>query len=252
MLSCGAQSLACAKSAGLRSERKIEIKRYRVNERIRAREVRVIDPDGQQLGIMSLRDALAEARARGLDLIEVAPQADPPVCRIMDWGKFRYEQQKKAREAHKKSRHVEVKAIRVRPNTDDHDIEYKMRNARRFLEKGNKVKFNVIFRGPELRHREIGQRQLERFIEGLADVAQVEQPPHMEGRQMIMVLEPRPEVLARLQEQSREAKQEGKKKKKKQEAAKAEAQASAEAEPAEAVVENTGDQPVQEEAAGSE
>ena len=165
---------------------------------------------------MSLREALAEARARGLDLIEVAPQADPPVCRIMDWGKFRYEQQKKAREAHKKSRHVEVKAIRVRPNTDDHDIEYKMRNARRFLEKGNKVKFNVIFRGPELRHREIGQRQLERFIEGLSDVAQVEQPPHMEGRQMIMVLEPRPEVLAKLQEQSREGKQEGKKKKKRE------------------------------------
>ncbi len=195
---------------------------------------------------MSLREALAEARARGLDLIEVAPQADPPVCRIMDWGKFRYEQQKKAREAHKKSRHVEVKAIRVRPNTDDHDIEYKMRNARRFLEKGNKVKFNVIFRGPELRHREIGERQLQRFIDGLADVAQVEQPPHMEGRQMIMVLEPRPEVLVKLQEQGREDKQEGKKKKKREEV-EAAADQGGEAAPATA-----DEQPVEEEAASSE
>lgn len=164
--------------------------------------MRVIDPDGQQLGIMPLRDALEEARVRGLDLIEVAPQANPPVCRIMDWGKFRYEQQKKAREAHKRTRQVEVKAIRIRPNTDEHDIQFKMRNARRFLTKGDKVKFNVIFRGPELRHREIGERQLQKFIDGLADVAQVEQPPHMEGRQMIMILEPRPEVLAQLQAQS--------------------------------------------------
>lgn len=204
---------------------------------------------------MSLREALAEARARGLDLIEVAPQADPPVCRIMDWGKFRYEQQKKAREAHKKSRHVEVKAIRVRPNTDDHDIEYKMRNARRFLEKGNKVKFNVIFRGPELRHREIGERQLQRFIDGLSDVAQVEQPPHMEGRQMIMVLEPRPEVLAKLQEAARDSKQQSKKKKKREAPETASApspETSAQAEPVGSSVEGAEAQPAEEEAASSE
>jgi translation initiation factor IF-3 len=150
---------------------------------------------------MSLQQALAEARARSLDLIEVAPQANPPVCRIMDWGKFRYEQQKKAREAHKRTRQVEIKSIRMRPNTDDHDIDFKMRNARRFLSKGDKVKLNVIFRGPELRHKEIGERQLQRFAEGLADVAQVAQATRMEGRQMIMVLEPRPEALARLQAQ---------------------------------------------------
>jgi len=161
--------------------------------------VRVIDPEGQQLGVLSLQQALSEAEARGLDLIEVAPQATPPVCRIMDWGKFRYEQQKKSREGHKHTRQVEVKSVRVRPNTDDHDIDFKLRNARRFLLKGDKVKFNVIFRGPELRHREIGERQLERFIDGLADIAQVVQPPRMEGRQMILVLEPRPEVLAELQ-----------------------------------------------------
>lgn len=126
----------------------------------------------------------------------------------MDWGKFRYEQQKKARESHKRTRQVELKGIRIRPNTDEHDIQFKMRNARRFLTKGDKVKFNVIFRGPELRHREIGERQLQRFIDGLRDVAQVSQAPHMEGRQMIMILEPRPEVLAELQ-----ARRSGKKRK---------------------------------------
>lgn len=159
---------------------------------------------------MSLQEALETARARQLDLIEVAPQAAPPVCRIMDWGRFRYEQQKKQRESQKKSRQVEIKHVRVRPNTDDHDLEYKLRNARRFLLKGNKVKFNVIFRGPELRHREIGERQLQRFLEGLADIAKLEQPPHMEGRQMIMVLEPKPEVLQRLQEErKRQHREEG-------------------------------------------
>jgi len=161
--------------------------------------VRVIDPEGQQLGVLPLQQAISEAQALGLDLIEVAPQATPPVCRIMDWGKFRYEQQKKARESHKRTRQVELKGIRIRPNTDEHDIQFKMRNARRFLMKGDKVKFNVIFRGPELRHRKIGERQLQRFIDGLRDVAQVSQAPHMEGRQMIMILEPRAEVLADLQ-----------------------------------------------------
>ncbi len=179
--------------------------------------MRVIDPDGNQLGIMPIEQALEEAQARGLDLIEVAPQADPPVCRIMEWGKFRYELQKKAREAQKKARHIEVKMIRVRPNTDEHDIQFKMRNARRFIEKGHKVKFNVIFRGPELRHPEIGQAQLQRFIDGLADIAKVEQPPHMEGRQMIMVLEPQPHVLQALQEKraQEEAERLARKKKKK-------------------------------------
>ncbi len=156
--------------------------------------------------MLTLQAALDVARAAGLDLIEVAPQGDPPVCRIVDWGKFRYEQQKKSRDAQKKSRQVEIKHLRVRPNTDDHDIEYKLRNARRFLVKGNKVKFNVIFRGPELRHREIGERQLARFVEGLSDIATISQSPHMEGRQMLLIMEPKPEIYAKLAEARKQQK----------------------------------------------
>lgn len=186
-----------------RGDSEIDAKSYRVNERIRAREVRVIDPDGEQLGIMSIHDARRAAEDRELDLIEVAPNARPPVCRIMDWGKFRYEQRKKAKESQKKSRQTEMKMLRVRPNTDDHDIGFKMRNARKFLTKGNKVKFTVIFRGPELRHREIGEQQLKLFIEGCQDLAQVDQPPRMEGRRMTMVLEPRPDLARRVEEEAR-------------------------------------------------
>ena len=163
----------------------------------------MIDPDGEQLGIMSIHDARRAAEDRELDLIEVAPNARPPVCRIMDWGKFRYEQRKKSKEAQKKSRQTEMKMLRVRPNTDDHDIGFKMRNARKFLAKGKKVKFTVIFRGPELRHREIGEQQLKLFIEGCKDLAQVDQPPRMEGRRMTMVLEPRPDIARQLEEQAR-------------------------------------------------
>ncbi len=142
---------------------------------------------------MARDEALAEASKRDLDLIEVAPNADPPVCRIMDHGKFRYEQQKKAKEAKKKSRQTQVKTIRLRPNTDDHDVAFKMRNANRFLSKGDMVKFNVIFRGPELRHKDIGRAQLEKFIEGCAEHGEVEQPPRMEGRRMTMMLRPKSE-----------------------------------------------------------
>lgn len=162
-----------------------------MNERIRAPQVRVISPEGDQIGVMPTEKALEQATQRGLDLIEVAPNADPPVCRIMDHGKFRYEQQKKAKEAKKKSRQMQVKTIRVRPNTDDHDVQFKIRNACRFLSKGDMVKFNVIFRGPELRHKEIGREQLEKFIEGCAEYGDVEQAPRMEGRRMTMVLRPR-------------------------------------------------------------
>ena len=154
-------------------------------------QVRVISPDGEQLGIMPTNQAVEEAKGRGLDLIEVAPNADPPVCRMMDHGKFRYEQQKKAKEAKKKSRQSQIKSIRIRPNTDTHDVQFKMRNAIKFLSKGDMVKFNVIFRGPELRHKEIGQAQLEKFIEGCAEVGEVYQSPRMEGRRMTMVLRPK-------------------------------------------------------------
>jgi len=153
--------------------------------------VRVISPEGDQLGIMPTRQAYEEAKKRGLDLIEVAPNADPPVCRIMDHGKFRYEQQKKAKETKKKSKQTQLKTIRLRPNTDEHDVGFKMRNARKFLGKGDMVKFNVIFRGPELRHKDRGADQLKKFAEGCEDIAILEQPPRMEGRRMTMVLRPR-------------------------------------------------------------
>ncbi len=145
---------------------------------------------------MSVEDARRKAEERELDLIEVAPNAKPPVCRIMDYGKFRYDARKKAKEAQRKQKQTEVKMVRVRPNTGGHDLTFKMKNARKFLVKGNKVKFNVIFRGPELRHKEIGQHQLEVFIEGCKDIAQVDQPPRMEGRRMTMILEPRPDLEA--------------------------------------------------------
>jgi translation initiation factor IF-3 len=145
---------------------------------------------------MAIQDALAEAEKRSLDLIEVAPDAKPPVCRIIDYGKFRYEQRKKQKEAQKKSKQTEIKGIRVRPNTDDHDLDFKSRNALKFLRHGDKVKFTVIFRGPELRHKEIGQKQLERFIANLADYATVDQSPRMEGRRMTMVLDPRKDMPA--------------------------------------------------------
>lgn len=162
-----------------------------MNDRIRASQVRVIAPDGTQLGVLPIAQAKEEAERRNLDLIEVAPEAKPPVCRIMDYGKFRYEQQKKAKDAAKKSKSGEMKGIRVRPNTEGHDLDFKIRNAVRFLSKGNMVKFNVIFRGPELRHKEIGMQKLQAFIEATKEVAEVEIAPRMEGRQMTMVLRPR-------------------------------------------------------------
>lgn len=127
----------------------------------------------------------------GLDLIEIAPNAQPPVCRIMDYGKFRYEQKKKTKEAAKKSKQTEIKHIRLRPNIGAHDVDFKLRKAIKFLENGDKVKFNLIFRGPELRHKDIGRQQLQRFIDGCAEVSQVDLAPRMEGRQMTMLLRPK-------------------------------------------------------------
>jgi translation initiation factor IF-3 len=166
-----------------------------VNDRIRAAKVRVIDPEGQQLGVMPVSQARQEAEKWSLDLIEVAPEADPPVCRIMDYGKFRYEAQKKQKESSKKSSQTELKGIRVRPNTGEHDMGFKVKNATRFLIEGNMVKFNVIFRGPELRHKEVGMAQLTQFIEATKEVAEVEMPPRMEGRQMTMVLRPKADAV---------------------------------------------------------
>lgn len=160
----------------------------RINGRIRTPEVRVIDPDGEQLGIMSVDEALEHSERFGLDLVEVAPNAKPPVCRIMDYGKFKYQQNKKASEARKKGARVELKEIKLRPKTDEHDVMTKLRHARRFLESNNKVKISIMFRGREITHPEIAREMLERAAKELEDVSEVEQPPRMEGRNMTLLL----------------------------------------------------------------
>jgi len=176
--------------------------RLRINNRIRAREVRLIDEDNNQLGIVPLRDAMNLAEERGLDLVEVAPNAVPPVCRIMDHGKYRYEQTKKEREARKNQKQVELKQIRLEPKTDDHDIDVKTNQARRFLLEGDKVKFNLRFRGREIVHQEIGRDILERIAENLRDIATVEQRPLMEGKVLSLTLSP--SVKAKPQQSQRE------------------------------------------------
>jgi translation initiation factor IF-3 len=166
-------------------------KEPRVNRRIRGPELRVIDPDGEQLGIMDIEDALDRAEEAGLDLVEVAPMAKPPVCRIMDYGKYKYQQKKRSAEAKKKSARVELKEVKLRPKTDDHDFLTKVRHARSFLEEGNKVKFTIMFRGREITHPEIASRMLVRAAELLTDAADVEQDGRLEGRNMTMMLSPR-------------------------------------------------------------
>ncbi|MDQ7041018.1 MAG: translation initiation factor IF-3 [Rhodothermus sp.] len=166
-----------------------KVDKFRVNEEIRAPRVRVVDPEGQH-GIYDLQTALEMARQRGLDLVEVAPNANPPVCRIIDYGKFRYEQQKKEKEARRKQHAQQIKEIRFRPHTDTHDFEFKTRHARHFLEDGHKVKAWVQFRGRDIIYQDAGLDLLRRFIEALQDVAKIDQPPKMEGRRMTLILSP--------------------------------------------------------------
>lgn len=163
----------------------------RVNQQIRISPVRVISPSGEQLGILPVEQALSLALEQGLDLVEVAPMARPPVCRIMDYGKFKYEEQRKAREARKKQHHVQIKEVKMRPGIEEHDFEFKSRHARRFLEEGNKVKLTMMFRGRQVAHPEIGRQVLERFSQELTDVAKIEAAPAMEARTMSMVLAPK-------------------------------------------------------------
>ncbi|MCE5198579.1 MAG: translation initiation factor IF-3 [Armatimonadota bacterium] len=167
-------------------------KDLRVNERIRAREVRLIDENGAQVGVIGFREALAYARDRGLDLIEVAGNATPPVCRVMDYGKYRYEQGKRDRDSQKKQRMTEIKGIRMRPGTDEHDFMFKLRNAVRFLQAGHKVKVTVIFRSREFTHPEFARESLTRMGEIVKQegAGTVERPPLMEGRTMTMILAP--------------------------------------------------------------
>ncbi|PWC82267.1 translation initiation factor IF-3 [Azospirillum sp. TSO5] len=163
----------------------------RVNREISARSVRLVGADGEMIGVVSLRDALLAAEDAGLDLVEIAPQAEPPVCKILDYGKFKYEAQKKANEARKKQKIIEVKEIKLRPNIDDNDYDVKMRSARRFLEEGDKVKVTLRFRGREMAHQDLGMNVLVRVRDELEALAKVEQMPKLEGRQMVMVLAPR-------------------------------------------------------------
>ncbi len=164
---------------------------YRVNEEIRASQVRLIDAEGVNRGVVSFQEALALAQEADLDLVEVAPNARPPVVRIMDFGKFIYEQAKKEREARKAQKQIEVKEIRLRPKTNEHHLGFKTKNARRWLEDGNKVKVRVRFRGREITYPEVAYQQLKEIAESLADVAVVEMPPQMDGRTMLMILAPK-------------------------------------------------------------
>ncbi len=164
----------------------------RRNEQIRARDVRVIGAEGEQIGILPRMEAIALAKEAGMDLVEVAATAEPPVCRIMDFGKFKYEQQQKKKEAKKNQSVVQIKEIKVRPKTDDHDYETKLRHIRRFLTDGDRCKVTVFFRGREIVHKDRGQAILERVIEDTKDIGKVEQEPSAEGRTLQMLLMPLP------------------------------------------------------------
>jgi translation initiation factor IF-3 len=163
----------------------------RINDEIRVREVQLIDQQGKNHGVVPVSDALAIASEAGLDLVEVVPNKTPPVCKILDYGKFKYQEQKKAAEARKKQKIVEIKEIKFRPMIDDHDYDVKMRSIRRFFEEGDKVKVTLRFRGRELAHQELGSQLLERVRGDLSPLAKVEQEPKFEGRQMVMVFAPR-------------------------------------------------------------
>lgn len=167
---------------------------YRINDHIEAPEVRLVDADGEMAGVVALPQALEKAMEAGLDLVEVSPNASPPVCKILDYGKFKYEAQKKANAARKKQRVIEVKEIKMRPNIDDNDYNTKMRKVHAFLEEGDKVKVTMRFRGRELAHQEIAMRVLNRVRSEVGETAKIEQFPRMEGRQMIMIMAPPSEV----------------------------------------------------------
>jgi len=162
-----------------------------INTDIRVPEVRLIDADGSNVGVVSINDALSRAEAAGLDLVEIVPNSEPPVCKILDFGKFKYEEQKRKNEARKKQKVIEVKEIKMRPGIEEHDYQVKMRAIHRFLEEGDKVKVTLRFRGREMAHQEIGARVLERVQTDLTLEAKVEAFPRMEGRQMTMVFAPR-------------------------------------------------------------
>lgn len=163
----------------------------RINEKIRAEQVRLIGPDGEQVGIVDIREALNYADRLNLDLVEVAPMANPPVCKVMDYGKYRYEQEQKAKEARKRQTTISIKEIKLRPKIDDHDFNTKKGHVERFLKKGDKVKLTIMFRGRELVHPHLGEKLLRRMAEELGDIGEVESQPNLDGRNMVMMLAPK-------------------------------------------------------------
>ncbi|WP_081621759.1 MULTISPECIES: translation initiation factor IF-3 [unclassified Thioalkalivibrio] len=166
-------------------------KTVRLNDQITSSKIRLIDAEGENRGITTSEEALDMARDSGLDLVEISPNAEPPVCRIMDYGKYKFEQSKKAQEARKKQKQIQIKEVKFRPGTDEGDYNVKLRNLRRFLENGDKAKVTIRFRGREMRHQELGNQLLDKIEQDVTDIAVVEQRPKMEGRQMIMVMSPR-------------------------------------------------------------
>jgi translation initiation factor IF-3 len=165
--------------------------RVRINNNIKAPEVRLIAEDGQQIGVMNIKEALAHAGKANLDLVEVAPQANPPVCRIMDYGKYKYQQSKKQQEARRRQTTIQVKEVKVRPKIEEHDMNFKLKNIRRFLADRDKVKVTMIFRGREMAHQDRGYMILKQMAESLSDVGTVEQEPRHEGRTLFMIVAPK-------------------------------------------------------------
>ncbi len=168
----------------------IKEQRVRVNDQIRISPIRLIDADGEQVGVVDLDDAKERAANAGLDLVEVAPDARPPVCRLMDYGKYKYEEARKARAAKKKQHTVQIKEVKFRPGIEDHDYKFKTRHVRRFLEDGDRVKVTMMFRGRQMAHPELGMEVLEQVVEDVADVGRIESQPTREGRTLIMMLAP--------------------------------------------------------------
>jgi len=163
----------------------------RINEKIRADSVRLIGPDGEQVGIVGVPEALNYADRLNLDLVEVAPMANPPVCKVMDYGKYKYEQEQKAKEARRRQTTISIKEIKLRPKIDDHDFDTKKGHVERFLRKGDKVQLTIMFRGRELVHPHLGERLLRRMAEDLAEIGEIESEPNLDGRNMVMMLAPR-------------------------------------------------------------
>src|SRR6187549_547761 len=189
---------------GGRFDRRRPEQGLRINNRIRVPEVRVIAEE-EQLGVMPTHEALRLAEEKGLDLVEISPRSQPPVCRIMDYGKYKYDEAKKKQQARKRASTVETKEIKFRPKTEEHDMDFKVKHVRRFLEGGNKVRLAVVFRGREITHPQTGMAVLNRVVDRCSDLATVEATPNMEGRRMIMVIAPKPGVVRKAQEAKKAA-----------------------------------------------